>query len=73
MPNLRTGEQLQVLNRMPPDYLEILAVTACDDGAMGDVTVEEDPDDPTMVIVSSMSQQSALDSMGWTGFEASDV
>jgi hypothetical protein len=54
-------------------YLGYLTLTACDDGAIGDFSVETDPNDPTMVRINTMMQQTALGLMGWTGFEASDV
>jgi hypothetical protein len=57
---------------MPAGYLGYLALTACDDGAIGDFSVETDPNDPTMVRIDTMMQQTALSLMGWTGFEAFD-
>jgi hypothetical protein len=57
-----------VLRRLPPSTLDYLAITGCDDGAMGDSSVRPDPDDPTMVRVESMTRQTALESKGWVGF-----
>lgn len=64
-PNFRTPKQLEVLGCMPAGYLEYLALTACDDGAMGDVSVEKYIYDPTMVRIDTMMQQTALGLMRW--------
>lgn len=58
---------------MPPSTLDYLAITDCDDGATRDVRVEEHPDDPTMVRVSSMVRQTALETRGWTGFNSTQL
>lgn len=58
---------------MPPGTLDHFALTDCDDGATRDVSVEKDPNDPTMVRVSSMVRQTALETMGWTGFDSSQL
>jgi len=61
------------MTRMPAGYDEYLALKQCDDGAMGDVSFEKVPNDSTMVRVKTMWKRTALDSMGWTGFKASDM
>jgi hypothetical protein len=35
--------------------------------------IEEDPDDPTMVRISSMVRRTALETKGWTGFDSSHL
>jgi hypothetical protein len=52
---------------MPPGMLDLLAITDCDDGAMRDMRIEEDPDDSTMV------KRTALETKGWTGFNSSQL
>jgi hypothetical protein len=61
------------MSRLPPSTLELLALTACDDGAIADVSVEKDPDDPTMVRIGTMTKKTALDSMNWRGFQSSQL
>jgi hypothetical protein len=62
-----------VLSRLSPSTLAYLAMTGCDDGATGDVRVKEDPNDPTMVQVTSMTRRTALDSRGWMGFSSAQL
>ena len=58
---------------MPPGTLDYFALTDCDDGAMRGSKISEHPDDPTMVRVETMTRRSALETMGWTGFDSKDV
>jgi hypothetical protein len=69
----RTPIKQALLNLMPPGMLDLLAITDCDDGAMRDMRIEEDPDDSTMVRVSSMVKRTALETKGWTGFNSSQL
>lgn len=69
----RTPIEQAILKLMPPGTLDYLALTDCDDGATGDVSVENLPNDPTMVRVSSMVRRTALETMGWTGFDSSQL
>jgi hypothetical protein len=69
----RTPIEQAILKLMPPGTLDYLAITDCDDGATGDVSVENLPNDPTMVRVSSMVRRTALETMGWTGFDSSQL
>ena len=66
----RTPIEQALLKLMPPGTLDLLAITDCDDGARRDIKIEEDPDDPTMVRVSSMVRRTALETRGWTGFDS---
>ncbi|KAI9802420.1 MAG: hypothetical protein M1825_002804 [Sarcosagium campestre] len=68
-----TPIEQDLLSRLPAGTLEYLAITACDDGAMEDVSVEEDPLDPNMIQIETMMDRTALDSMGWTGFHSSQL
>lgn len=69
----RTSIERDILSRLPTDTLEYLAITACDDSAVGDVGVAQDPDNPNMVQVTTMRKVSALDSLGWAGFNSSQL
>jgi len=69
----RTPIEQAILKLMPPGTLDYLALTDCDDGATGDVSVENLPNDPTMVRVSSMVRRTALETMGWAGFNSSQL
>jgi hypothetical protein len=71
--SLRTPIEQEVLSRLPPGTLEYLAITACDDGAVIDVSIEKDAHDPTLVQINSMMRKTALDSMGWAGFRSSQL
>jgi hypothetical protein len=65
--------QQAMLKLMPSGMLDLRAITDCDDGARRDMKMEVDPEDPTMVRVSSMVRQTALKTMGWTGFDSSQL
>jgi hypothetical protein len=69
----RTPIEQAILKLMPPATLDLLAITDCDDGAMRDMQIEEDPDDPAMVRVSSMVRRTALETEGWAGFDSSQL
>lgn len=69
----RTPIEKAILKLMPPSTLEYLAITKCDDGATRDVRVEEDPDDPTMVRVSSMVRRTISETKAWTGLNSSHL
>lgn len=58
---------------MAPGMLEYLAITACDDGAMVDSSVTEDPHEPTMVQINTMMKKTALDALDWAGFDSSHL
>ena len=62
-----------MLKLMPPGTIDLLAIIDCDDGAMRDMNFEEDPDDPTMVRVSSMIRRTALKTTGWEEFNSSQL
>jgi hypothetical protein len=69
----RTPIEQAILKLMPPGTLDLLVITDCDDGAMRDMQVEEDPDDPALVRVSSMVWRTALETEGWAGFDSSQL
>ncbi|TAQ85241.1 hypothetical protein B7494_g6437 [Chlorociboria aeruginascens] len=58
-----TPIEQDVLSRLPPGALEYLAITACDDGAVGNVSFEKDPHNPTMMQINPFMRKTALDSM----------
>lgn len=61
------------MNHMPPNMLEYLAITDCDDSAARDHEFEKVPGDPSMVQIRYMEKRSALDSSGWTGFSSDQL
>ena len=66
----RTPVEREILSRLPPNTLELLAITGCDDGALLDTSVENCPDDPKMVRINTVKRTTALESIGWTGFDS---
>lgn len=46
----------------------MLALTACDDGAMGNVSIESIPDDQTMLRITTLVERTALEVNGWEEF-----
>lgn len=69
----RTPVEREILSRLPPNTLELLAITGCDDGALLHTSVEECPDDPKMVQINTVTKTTALQSIGWTGFDSSQL
>ena len=51
----------------------MLAITACDDGAVVDVSAERDPDDPSMIRIKTLTRTTALESNEWAGFGSSQL
>jgi hypothetical protein len=68
----RTPIQREILKRLPPSTLQYLAITDCDDGAMLDTKIEPSEIEG-MVEVSELKMPTALESMGWTGFDSSQL
>ena len=69
----RTPIERSILGRLPPATLEFLAITGCDDGALEGANMREDPRDPDMVEIATMMRKTALESMGWAGFDSSQL
>lgn len=69
----RTNTEREILERLPPGTLDYLAITDCDDGAMKNFSIKNDPDDPTMVQISYMQKRTALDQIGWSGFSSDQL
>ena len=69
----KTPTERSILSRLPPGTLELLAMTGCDDGALEDVSILEDPKYPGKVGISKMRRNTALESMGWAGFDSSQL
>jgi len=69
----RTPVKRQVLNRLPPSTLDLLAMTCCDDGALLHCSIEQCPNDPEMLILKTLTRLTALHSMGWTGFNSGQL
>jgi hypothetical protein len=63
----------EVLNRMPGGTLEFLAMAGCDDEAMGDSWMEKAAHDASMIRITTMRRTAATKSMGWTGFDSSQL
>ncbi|KAF2030461.1 hypothetical protein EK21DRAFT_111983 [Setomelanomma holmii] len=68
-----TPVEQAVLSRMPPGTLEYLAIVACDDGAIGDSSIVDNPDDPSMKIITTLQRRTALESLDWHGFHSSQL
>ena len=51
----------------------LFTITDRDDGAERDVRMENDPDDPSVVRISSVIRRTGLETMGWTGFDNSQL
>ncbi|KAJ4382545.1 hypothetical protein N0V86_001765 [Didymella sp. IMI 355093] len=67
-----TPIERELLKRMPPNTLEILAIQSCDDDALVGASVGQS-DDPDMVTIKTMRRPRALDLMGWSGFQSSQL
>jgi len=50
-----------------------MAITNCCDGAMQDIKVSENADDPTVVKIEFMQRQTALESKDWQGFTSNQL
>lgn len=61
-----------MLNEVP-GMLDYLAITACDDGAVIDVSVRNSEDSPDEVVITSLKRVAALDERGWKGFSSDDL
>ena len=68
----RTPVERELLERMPPNTLEILAIQSCDDNALVNASISPS-DDPDMVTIEMVMKPRALDSMGWIGFQSSQL
>lgn len=68
----RTPLEREMLYRLPPGTLDMLAITGCDDGALLDYTIEKCPDDPEVTGISTRTRTTALQSLHWAGFDSSD-
>jgi hypothetical protein len=62
-----------VLDLMPQNYLELLAMETGDYGASTGHSISKDPSNPGMVVISSMEQVSVLEQMDWQGFSSEDL
>lgn len=60
----RTPVEREILSRLPPNTLEWLAITGCDDGALLDTSVGKCPDDPKMMQINTVTRTTALQSIG---------
>lgn len=73
----RTRDERKLLKKlskeMKTNILEFLTITACDDGAVGDVSVEPCDDNSGMVRITIWRKTTALDTQGWIGFESSQL
>lgn len=69
----RTPVEREILSRLPPNTLEWLAIEGCDDGALVDVSMEKCTNDPEMVTINYSMRTTALQSMGWTGFNSAQL
>lgn len=65
-----TSVEREVLGRSPPNTLEVLALTSCDDGTLLDTSVEPCPNNPEMLLIGTLKRTTALESIGWTGFDS---
>lgn len=56
-----------------PGMLEYLAITACDDGAVVDSSIEKSKDRPEMTEISLVRRRTAMEQRGWKGFSTDDL
>lgn len=68
----RTPVEREVLDRMPPIALEILAIQLCDDDGLIHSSVSPS-DDPDIMAIREVKRPRALDLMGWNGFQSSQL
>lgn len=68
----RTPVERELLKRMPPNTLELLALYLCDNNPLVSTSIEPS-DDPKRVKIEVVRRPKALDSLGWTGFESSQL
>lgn len=61
------------MRRLPANMLEYLAITGCDDGALEDSSIEPNPDDPSMMRISTLRKTTALESKQWEGFSSDQL
>jgi len=59
----RTPVELELLKRMSPDTLEMLAIESCDDNALVNSSVSPS-NDPNMVTIEMVRRPTALDAIG---------
>lgn len=69
----RSPAERDVLSRLPPNTLELLAMMGCDDGALLGTSIEKSPDDPNMLGIKTWTKTTALQSMNWMGFDSSQL
>ena len=74
---LRTPTERRIIKELgkslKTDIIEYLAITACDDGAIADVSIEQDPNHEGMVMIRTLRRIKALDAQDWTGFDSSQL
>lgn len=61
------------MEQMPPAALDYFSITDCDDGAVRDAKIEVVPNNPEMARVSSKIRKTALEEIGWQGFDSSQL
>jgi hypothetical protein len=68
----RTPVERELLERMPPNTLEWLAMQLCDDDALVSTDIKPSGD-PSMARIEVVKRSRALDLMGCTGFQSSQL
>jgi hypothetical protein len=56
-----------------PEVLSMLVFTACDDGALVDVSAQPSRTDPEMIEVRALRRPTAMEERGWKGFSTADL
>jgi len=69
---MMTPIERELLKRMPPNTLEFLAFQLCNDNALVSTSIKPS-DDPDKVVIEEVRRPRALDLMGWTGFQSSQL
>lgn len=69
----RTETEKKVLDLLPPNFIEILAIESGDYGASRNYKVKEDPTNPEMYVISFERKIDTLERINWEGFSSEQL
>ena len=69
----RTETEKKVLDLLPPNFIEVLAIESGDYGASRNHKFEEDPTNPEMYLLSFERKIDNLERINWEGFSSEQL